>query len=118
MKTPERYQWRCIDVFIVNFEHISHLVLVFLLLNVNKYLPTGLKRCSVKSLSSILSILAALCGQINTSSKSKIKTLQKCPQTVYFLLNLNSFLITGPLRILNVSLNFETSQLTVKICWL
>ena len=27
-------------VFIVNFEHISHLVLVFLLLILNKYLPT------------------------------------------------------------------------------
>ena len=32
MKTPERRQWR----FIVNFEHISHLFLVFLLLTLNK----------------------------------------------------------------------------------
>ena len=28
IKTPERWQWRCSGVFIVNFEHISHLVLV------------------------------------------------------------------------------------------
>ena len=28
--------------FIVNFEHISHLVLVYLLLNLNVSLPTGL----------------------------------------------------------------------------
>ena len=28
-------------VFIVNFEHISHLVLVFLLLTLNMQLPTG-----------------------------------------------------------------------------
>ena len=30
IKTPERRQWRRYSVFIVNFEHISHLVLVFL----------------------------------------------------------------------------------------
>ena len=35
MKAPERRQWRCSGVFIVNFEHISHLVLVFLLLTLN-----------------------------------------------------------------------------------
>ena len=35
MKTPERRQWRCSGVFIINFEHISHLVLVFLLLTLN-----------------------------------------------------------------------------------
>ena len=32
MKTPERGQWRGSGVSIVNFEHNSHLVLVFLLL--------------------------------------------------------------------------------------
>ena len=35
IKTPERRQWRRSFVFIVNFEHISHLVLVFLLLTLN-----------------------------------------------------------------------------------
>ena len=29
-------QWRRYGVFIVNFEHISHLFLAFLLLNLNK----------------------------------------------------------------------------------
>ena len=29
------------SVFIVNFEHISHLVLVFLLLNLSRQMPTG-----------------------------------------------------------------------------
>ena len=33
--------WRRSNVFIVNFEHISHLFLVFLLLTLNMYLPTG-----------------------------------------------------------------------------
>ena len=32
IKIPERSQWRRYGVFIVNFEHISDLVLVFLLL--------------------------------------------------------------------------------------
>ena len=31
IKTPERRHWRRSGVFFVNFEHISHLVLVFLL---------------------------------------------------------------------------------------
>ena len=30
IKIPERRQWRRSGIFIVNFEHISHLVLVFL----------------------------------------------------------------------------------------
>ena len=36
IKKPERRQWSRSGVFIVNFEHISHLVLVFLLLTLNK----------------------------------------------------------------------------------
>ena len=36
INTPERRNWRRSGVFIVNFEHISHLVLVFLLLTLNK----------------------------------------------------------------------------------
>ena len=34
IKTPERPYWRHFVVFIVNFERIAHLVLVFLLLRV------------------------------------------------------------------------------------
>ena len=30
---------RCSGVFIVNFENISHLILVFLLLTLSKYMP-------------------------------------------------------------------------------
>ena len=36
IKTPEQRQWRRSGVFIVNFEHILHLALVFLLLTLNK----------------------------------------------------------------------------------
>ena len=35
IKTPKRRQWRRSGVFILNFEHISRLVLVFLLLTLN-----------------------------------------------------------------------------------
>ena len=35
IKTPERCHWHCSGVFIVNFEHISRLFLVFLLLTLN-----------------------------------------------------------------------------------
>ena len=35
LKTPERRQWRLSGVFIVNFEHISHLALLPLLLILN-----------------------------------------------------------------------------------
>ena len=38
VKTPERRQWRRSGVFIAKSEHISHLVLVFLLLTLSRYL--------------------------------------------------------------------------------
>ena len=41
MITPERRRWRRPGVIIVNFEHISHLVLVFLLLNLSRQMPAG-----------------------------------------------------------------------------
>ena len=36
IKTPKRRYWRRSGVFIINFEHISHLFLVFLLLTFNR----------------------------------------------------------------------------------
>ena len=36
IKTPERCHWRCSGVFVVNFGHILHLILVFLLLTLNR----------------------------------------------------------------------------------
>ena len=41
IKTPEQRQWRSSGVFTVNFERISHLVLVFLLLTLNMQFPAG-----------------------------------------------------------------------------
>ena len=38
IKTPGRLQWRRSAVFIVNFEHIYHLFLVFLLLTLNRWM--------------------------------------------------------------------------------
>ena len=36
MKTPDRRHWRRSDIFIVNSEHIPHLFLVFLLLELEQ----------------------------------------------------------------------------------
>ena len=44
MKTAERRQWLRSGVFIVVFEHISHLFLVFLLLTLSIYFFAGIKR--------------------------------------------------------------------------
>ena len=35
IKTPEQRQWHRSGVFILNFEHISHPILVFLFLTLN-----------------------------------------------------------------------------------
>ena len=42
IETPERHYWRRFGVFIIIFEDISHLFLVFLLLTLNMQLPVGL----------------------------------------------------------------------------
>ena len=42
IKTPEQRHWRCSGVFIVNFEYISHLALVFLLLTLRRQMPAGI----------------------------------------------------------------------------
>ena len=42
IKIPERRQWRRSSIFIVNFEHISHIVLLFPLLTLNMQLPADL----------------------------------------------------------------------------
>ena len=41
IKTPERRHWGGSGVFTVNFEHISHLFLEYLLLTLNKQVLTG-----------------------------------------------------------------------------
>ena len=41
IKTPKRY-WRRSGIFIMNFEHLSHLALIFLLLTFSRQTPTGL----------------------------------------------------------------------------
>ena len=41
-RTTPICQWRRSFVFIINFEHISHLVLVFLLLTFDMYMPAGI----------------------------------------------------------------------------
>ena len=44
IKTPEQRHWSRSGVFIVNSEHILHLVLVFLFLTLNMWLLAGLEQ--------------------------------------------------------------------------
>ena len=48
IKTSERHHWRRSGVFIVNSKHISHLVLVFLLLTLSRYMPTEIFKDQIK----------------------------------------------------------------------
>ena len=41
IKAPEPRQWRRSGAFVVNFEHISDLVVVFLLLTLNRKMSAG-----------------------------------------------------------------------------
>ena len=41
IKTIERHHWRCSGLFIVNFEQISHIILVFPLLTLDKKILAG-----------------------------------------------------------------------------
>ena len=50
IKTPERRQWRRSGFFIVNFEHILLLVLVFLLLTLSRCFRTALLQNTFKEL--------------------------------------------------------------------
>ena len=43
INTPEQRQLRLSGVFIVNSEHISHLILMFLLISLNMQLPAGMQ---------------------------------------------------------------------------
>ena len=45
IKTPERRHWRRFGVFLVNFEHISHLFLMFLLLTSSRQMQNGSGGC-------------------------------------------------------------------------
>ena len=56
IKIPERRHWRCSAAFIVNFEQIFGSVLVFPLLNLNKYMPAGLPLRKRSSISKILTL--------------------------------------------------------------
>ena len=45
IKTPERHHWPRFGVFLVNFEHISHFFLMFLLLTSSRQMQNGSDGC-------------------------------------------------------------------------
>ena len=70
IKTPERRRWRRSSVFIVNFEHISHLFLVFILLTLNKQMLAGLFLIFYNNKSCDIFLK-------NMSGKTLLKTIRK-----------------------------------------
>ena len=64
IRTPERPQWRRSGVFIVNFEHILHLVL-FLLLTLNMYLPAGITSDTNADCPNFWNILLGIATSLN-----------------------------------------------------
>ena len=48
IETLEQVHWRRPGIFIVNFELMSHFVLVFLLLTLSRQMPTGERRISCR----------------------------------------------------------------------
>ena len=54
INTPERRHWRRSGVFIVNFEHILHLVLVLLFLTLSRLMPAGISSKNTATLSVLI----------------------------------------------------------------
>ena len=50
IKIPERHHWRRSGIYIMNFEHISHLVRVFTLLTLSRLMPAGTEHLVVQLL--------------------------------------------------------------------
>ena len=63
--TPERRQWRRYGVFTVNFEHISHLVLVFILFTLKMQLLPGELSLQTKPL--LVDSIWKKCSELNIS---------------------------------------------------
>ena len=74
IKTPERRHQHRSGIFIVNFERISHLVLVFLLLTLNMQLPGGEIYCEHvhKCLLGVIILFEIFCMSIDVEIKLPI----------------------------------------------
>ena len=71
IKTPERPRWRCSSVFIINFKHISHLFLVFLVFpSIFYYQQVNISWCSLSTWAIIFTffyfIISRYCFLLNS----------------------------------------------------
>ena len=98
IKTSERRQWGGSGAFIFNFEHISHLVLVFLLLTLSRQMPAGLR---------IFQANIHLFKVSNRNTRKRCKTLKR---------HQNYVIDVVPLSL--KSLNIFQTFLQCFCCWL
>ena len=71
-KTPEWRQWSRSGAFIVNSEQISHIVLVFLLLIVNKQMPTGFQHKCLTGYEMLVRYLTLTATFASTSQPTRV----------------------------------------------
>ena len=112
IKSPERHQWRLSGVIVVNFEHILHLFLVFLLLTLNKSMLAGMFRVNIRLKPATLLKLTLLHGCfslfLNCTNVTKRATHHKY---------LNVKIVSKKQRITNSSEDLQTQDYDFKI-WL
>ena len=97
------HQWRRSGVFIVNFEHISYIVLVLLLLTLNKEIPAGIESafcCSshkTKRLSQIISSSSQLSSGNSMDLLADLKIFHILPfrAAKLFLFSIRWFLMNS-----------------------
>ena len=82
-KTPERHQWRYSGVFIVNFEHISHLLPLFQLLTFNMWMLAD--QCLFQIIVSFQTVILPYGARLWTKADDLSELLQFTNQTFYFL---------------------------------
>ena len=119
LKIPQRLHWHHSGAFFVNLEHISHLVLVFVLLTLNKqmmlvksrngYYRKSHQRCTVKT------VLLEISRNSQENICTRVSNFVKKEKLVhrYFPVNFAKFLMTAFLQNTPVRLILLIDNVTV-----
>ena len=120
IKTPDRLHWRRPDVFIVNFEHILHLFLMFIFLILNKLMinlkeKKTEKKENKKTRTQIINIWPYLVVFSVSTNQRKVNT----PLPWFsFLIGIKKLLLILLMVIFNFSLLVISLLLSILLlCW-